>query len=108
MIDVGFDEVGKGLDDPKALVPHFAAAARRAIAQGAEALIPGQLYLSEAIARAGLTRIDEVPVVDGLSATLKMAEAMFDLKRLGILHGQVSPGAEQVGLHAAAAQPLSP
>jgi hypothetical protein len=40
--------------------------------------------LSEAIARAGLTRIDEVPIVDGLAATLKMAEVMFDLKRLGI------------------------
>lgn len=29
-------------------------------------------------------RIDEVPVVDGLAATLKMAEAMADLKGLGI------------------------
>lgn len=40
--------------------------------------------LGEAIARAGITRIDEVPVVDGLTATLKMAEAMVDFKRNGI------------------------
>ena len=31
-----------------------------------------------------MTRIDEVPIVDGLAATLKMAESMADLKRLGI------------------------
>ena len=43
-----------------------------------------QLYLSEAVARAGVTRVDEVPVVDALAATLKMAEAMGDLKKLGI------------------------
>lgn len=84
VLDVGFDDVGKALQEPGELVPVFEDAARRAIAQGAEALIPGQLYLSEAIARAGLKRIDEVPIVDGLAATLKMAEAMHDLKRLGI------------------------
>jgi allantoin racemase len=84
VLDVGFDDVGRALQEPGELVRVFEAAARKAIAQGAEALIPGQLYLSEAIARAGLTRIDEAPIVDGLAATLKMAEAMFDLKRLGI------------------------
>ena len=36
------------------------------------------------IARAGVTRIDEVPIVDGLTATLKMAEIMADMKKLGI------------------------
>ena len=84
MDEVGFADVSRGLQDPEQLVEHFRAAARRAIAQGAEAIIPGQLYLSEAIARAGMTRIDEVPIVDGLAATLKMAESMADLKALGI------------------------
>jgi Asp/Glu/hydantoin racemase len=79
-----FADVGKGLDDARALVEAFTATARKAIALGAEAIIPGQLYLSEAIARAGVTRIDEVPIVDGLAATIKMAEAMADLKKLGI------------------------
>jgi Asp/Glu/hydantoin racemase len=79
-----FADVGKGLDDAAALVESFVGTARKAIALGAEAIIPGQLYLSEAIARAGMTRIDEVPVVDGLATTLKMAEAMSDLKKLNI------------------------
>ena len=84
LMDAGFADVSKGLEEPAPLVAQFTEAARRAIGEGAEALIPGQLYLSEAIARAGVTRIDEVPIVDGLAATLKMAEAMADLKRLGI------------------------
>jgi allantoin racemase len=79
-----FADVGKGLDDAAGLVEVFSRTARKAIALGAEAIIPGQLYLSEAIARAGVTRIDEAPIVDGLAATVKMAEAMADLRKLGI------------------------
>ena len=79
-----FADVGQALDDAGALLERFSSTARKAIALGSEAIIPGQLYLSEAIARAGMTRIDEVPIVDGLAALVKMAEAMADLKRLGI------------------------
>jgi Asp/Glu/hydantoin racemase len=84
LMDASFADVGKGLEDSRSLVEKFSGQARQLIARGAEAIIPGQLYLSEAIARAGVTRIDEVPIVDGLAATLKMAEAMADLKRLGV------------------------
>lgn len=84
LMDADFADVGRALQDPAELVERFQTAARRAIAQGAEVIIPGQLYLGEAIVRAGMTRIDEVPIVDGLAATLKMAEAMADLKRLGV------------------------
>ncbi|HEY0293738.1 MAG TPA: aspartate/glutamate racemase family protein [Bordetella sp.] len=85
VIEAGFDDIGRGLSgNADALVESFAKTARRAISQGAEVLIPGQLYLSEAIVRAGVTRIDDVPVMDGLSATLKMAEVMADFKQLGI------------------------
>jgi Asp/Glu/hydantoin racemase len=84
LMEAGFSDVGKALAEPAELLERFRRTAQRVIAQGAEAIIPGQLYLSEAIARAGVTRIDEVPIVDGLAATLKMAEAMADLKRLGI------------------------
>jgi Asp/Glu/hydantoin racemase len=84
LMEAEFADVGKALAEPAELLERFRHTAQRVIAQGAEAIIPGQLYLSEAIARAGVTRIDEVPIVDGLAATLKMAEAMADLKRLGI------------------------
>lgn len=84
VMDATFADVGQGQLDPSRLVDRFCVTARTAIAHGAEVIIPGQLYLSEAIARAGVTRIDEAPIVDGLAATLKMAEAMADLKRMGI------------------------
>ncbi len=84
LMDATFNEVGKAQQQPAQLVERFQETARRAIRAGAEAIIPGQLYLSEAVARAGVTRIDEVPIVDALASTLKMAEAMGDLKRLGI------------------------
>ncbi|HUQ73169.1 MAG TPA: aspartate/glutamate racemase family protein [Burkholderiales bacterium] len=79
-----FGDVEKGLQDATAIVEAFRHTARKAIALGAEAIIPGQLYLSEAIVRAGVTRIDEVPIVDGLAAVVKMAEVMADFKKLGI------------------------
>ena len=79
-----FGDVAKGLEDATDIVQAFTHTAREAIALGAEAIIPGQLYLSEAITRAGVTRIDEVPIVDGLAAVVKMAEVMADFRRLGI------------------------
>ncbi len=84
LIDARFEDIGRGLSAPEQLVARFTEAARAALAQGAEAIIPGQLYLSEAVARAGVTRIDEAPVIDGLTAVLKMAEVMGDFARLGI------------------------
>jgi len=84
LIDVDFEQVGRGLLDQETLVEPFTRAARKAIAQGAEAIIPGQLYLSEAIVRSGITRIDDAPIIDGLTANLKMAEVMHDLKKAGI------------------------
>ena len=58
LMDATFDQVGAAQTDPAQLVSRFQDVARRAIAQGAEAIIPGQLYLSEAVARAGVTRVD--------------------------------------------------
>ena len=84
LMDATFKDVGNAQSHPDALVDRFIATARESIERGAEAIIPGQLYLSEAIARAGVTRIDEVPIIDGLVSTLKMAEAMADFKRFGI------------------------
>ncbi len=81
---MGFDDVTAALREPGQLVERFRIAAEEAIRRGAEALIPGQLYLSEALARAGVKRIGEVPVIDALSVTLKAAEMMHDLRVLGI------------------------
>ncbi len=84
LMDATFDDVTHALAEPEQLVARFRAAATTAIDKGAEAIIPGQLYLSEALARAGIQRIDDVPVIDALSVTLKAAEMMHDLATLGI------------------------
>lgn len=84
LMGASFDDVGNALSDPGKVLELFETTARQAIGRGAEAIIPGQLYLSEAVARAGLARIDDVPVVDALSVTIKTAEMMHDLARLGI------------------------
>jgi Asp/Glu/hydantoin racemase len=84
LVPASFADVTQALAEPVDLVERFEKAAVTAIAQGAEAIIPGQLYLSEAIARAGIKRIHDVPVIDALSVTIKTAEMMHDLARLGI------------------------
>jgi allantoin racemase len=84
IIDADFKQVSQGFTEDNVLMDLFTQAAHRAIEQGAEAIIPGQLYLSEAIAHAKITRIEDVPIIDGLSANLKMAEIMHDLKSLDI------------------------
>ena len=59
--------------------------ARQLIADGADVIIPGEAPLSIHLARAGINRVDDVPVLDGVAATLKAAEVMVDLKRqLGV------------------------
>ena len=84
LVEASFADVTHALADPDDLVERFRTAAMKAIAQGAEAIIPGQLYMSEALARAGVQRIDDVPVIDALSVTIKTAEMMHDLVSLGI------------------------
>jgi hypothetical protein len=37
--------------------------------------------LNVLLASEGITRVDDVPLVDGLAATMKMAEMMIDLRR---------------------------
>ncbi len=84
VVPASFDDVTHALTEPDALVERFHKAAVSAINEGAEAIIPGQLYLSEALARAGVQRIEDVPVIDALSVTIKTAEMMHDLASLGI------------------------
>lgn len=71
------------------LPPHvleiFYDRARQLIAAGADVIIPGEAPLSVHLARAGINRVDNVPILDGIACLLKSAEVMVDLKRqLGI------------------------
>lgn len=57
-------ELAAAYDDPGPLMDNFTATARRLIARGADVIIPAEGVLARLLTQAGLTRIDEAPVVD--------------------------------------------
>jgi len=83
--DVGFrfDDVLTAMDDPAALIDRFRVSARRMIADGAQAIIPGEAPLSVLLADNGVTEVDNVPVIDSLGAWVRAAEAAVDRRRAG-------------------------
>lgn len=76
-----FNDVLQAYDQPGPLLDRFREAARGLIRQGADVIIPGEAPLNLLLARNGINRVDDVPVIDSLAATIKMAETMVDLRR---------------------------
>ena len=80
-----FNDVLANFASPQPVVDKFIAAARRLIAEGADVIIPGEAPLNVLLARAGVNRVDDVPILDGIATSMKSAEMMADLRtRLGI------------------------
>jgi allantoin racemase len=75
-----FKDVLEAFDKPGTVIDRFRTAARRLIAAGADVIIPGEIPLNVLLASEGIHRIDDVPLIDSLAVTLKMAEMMVDLK----------------------------
>ncbi len=67
-------------DAPSDILDIFYDNARQLIADGADVIIPGEAPLSLLLNRAGITRVDDVPVIEGIAATLKTAELLVDMK----------------------------
>jgi Asp/Glu/hydantoin racemase len=77
-----FDDVQKGFEDPKPVVDRFVQVVREMVEQdGIDVVIPGELPMHLMLHRAGCHRVDEVPVMDGLGVTVKMAEMLVTLRR---------------------------
>lgn len=76
-----FQDVLPAFRDPAPLLERFRASARALIKQGADVIVPGEMPLNVLLAANGVSRVDDVPVVDGLAVTMKMAELQVDLKR---------------------------
>lgn len=76
-----FNDLLENFEDPAPLIHQFEESARALIAEGADAIIPGEVPLGVTMAAHGVRRVDEVPLIDGLAATMKMAELMVDLRR---------------------------
>jgi len=76
-----FNDVLQAFDQPAPLLEKFRESARALIRDGADVIIPGEAPLCVLLARNGVNRVDDVPVLDALGATIKMAESMVDLRR---------------------------
>ncbi len=76
-----FDDVLQAYDEPSSLLERFHTAARAMIKDGVDVIIPGEAPLCALLMKHGVNRVDNVPIVDALGATIKMAETMVDLKR---------------------------
>jgi allantoin racemase len=59
---------------PDGLIAAFQSAARRAIDDGAEVIVPGEGPLNVFLADQGITRVDDVPVIDSLGTLVQLAE----------------------------------
>lgn len=77
---IGFYDVLEGFKSPELVIESFIESAKQAIAQGADVIIPGEGPLNVFLATHGISRIDDVPIVDSFAAGIKMCETMVDLK----------------------------
>lgn len=73
-VDAVFSDVMAAYEDPRPLIETFTVAARRAIAAGATVIVPGEGPLNVFAVRHGVSRIDDVPVLDSLGTCLGVAE----------------------------------
>ena len=64
------------------VVAQFTEAARAGIARGAETVIPAGGIVMTLLAHAGVHRVDDVPIVNGLIALTKMAEMAVRIRAL--------------------------
>ncbi len=68
-----FTDVMAAYADPGPLVAAFEAAAREAIAAGADVVVPGEGPLNVFLADQGVSRVDDVPVLDSLGTCVRVA-----------------------------------
>jgi Asp/Glu/hydantoin racemase len=80
-IEVDYAAVRRAFEEPGPLLEAFQVAARTAIAQGADVLIPGQTILAEVLWQNGLFRVEDAPVLDALAAAVTTAETLARLRR---------------------------
>ena len=78
--NVGFYDVLSGFDNPEPVLNDFIESAKIAIEQGADVIIPGEGPMNIFLATNGITKIDDVPIIDSFAVGLKMCEMLTDLK----------------------------
>jgi Asp/Glu/hydantoin racemase len=87
---LSFHDILGGFTDPAPVLARLQEAARRIAKEtGADVVIPGEVPMNLLLALNGVTRIDDIPLIDSLACTMKMAELMVELRRAtGIAHSR--------------------
>ena len=73
-VEAEFTDVMGAYAAPEALLAAFRSAARQVIAEGATVIVPGEGPLNVFLADHGVSRVDDVPVLDSLGTCLQVAE----------------------------------
>ena len=81
VVDTDYGGVIEAFDRPDRLIDAFTHAARRAIARGAESIIPGQTIMAEILWQQGVRDIQKTPIIDALGVTIATAELLVRLRR---------------------------
>lgn len=80
--DIGFYDILEGFKNPEPIINRFEKAARQAIGEGADVIIPGEGPMNIFLATFGVHRIDDVPIVDSFGSGIKLCESLVDLQRI--------------------------
>ena len=75
--------------NPQRVGDLFTEAAKKVIAQGAGAIIPGYGALSSFFGQQDIHDIDDVPIVDIVAVVVKTAEMLVDMKNLGVKRSRI-------------------
>jgi Asp/Glu/hydantoin racemase len=76
-----FHDVLEGFADPAPVIEAFTRAVRELAAEEVDVVIPGEAPLHLLLQRAGVQRVGDIPVVDGLATVVKTAEMLVGLRR---------------------------
>jgi len=76
--------VGWMESEPERVIESFTCASRQAIANGAGSLVPGFGAIGAFLGQRGIHAIDGVPIIDIVAVTVKCAEMLVDLNKLGL------------------------
>ncbi|MEK4384435.1 aspartate/glutamate racemase family protein [Solibacillus sp. FSL W7-1464] len=80
--DIGFYDIMDGYKNPQPIIDKFIAAAKIAIAQGADVIIPGEGPMNIFLATHHIHHVGNVPIIDSFGTGIKMCESLVDLQKV--------------------------
>lgn len=80
--DIGFYDIMEGYKNPQPIIDKFMEAAEKAIAEGADVIIPGEGPMNIFLATHQIHHVGSVPIVDSFGTGIKMCESLVDLQKV--------------------------